>query len=270
MDKEQYTLITGGSRGIGKGFAFECARRGMNILLVARSGEQLENAANELLNKYPVLVKTFAIDLTEKKAPQNVFDWCKKNNYVVNILINNAGVGGTTIFDKSTVEYSDMRIQLNTRALVLLCRYFIPEMKKLPKAYILNVSSLSAFFAIPYKSVYSATKVFVLNFSKAIRDELVESPINVSVVCPNGVVTNKEISSRIEAYGKKGNVAVISINELATFTIEEMLKDKAVIIPKKINRVLVFFGKIMPDFLKQHILRNQFKKEIELSVKNNY
>ena len=263
MNEERYTLITGGSRGIGKGFAFECARRGMNILLVARSRDKLESTTKELLEKHSVSVDIFATDLTKSDSPQNVFEWCKKNNYIVNILINNAGVGGTTIFDKSTVEYSDMRIQLNTRALVLLCRYFIPEMKKLPKAYILNVSSLSAFFAIPYKSVYSATKVFVLNFSKAIRDELVESPINVSVVCPNGVVTNKEISSRIEAYDKKGKAVVISINELAKFTFEEMLKDKAVIIPKYINRVLVFFGKIMPDFLKQRILRNQFKKEVD-------
>lgn len=268
MSKERYTLITGGSRGIGKGLAHECARRGMNVLLVARSRKELENTANNLLKKYPVLVKTFAIDLTEKDAPQNVFDWCKKNKYVVNILINNAGIGGTTVFDESTPEYIDMRIQLNISALVYLCRYFIPEMKKQPKAYILNVSSLSAFFAIPFKSIYSASKVFVLNFSKAIRDELYESSISVSVVCPNGVVTNQEISSRIEAHGKKGKATAISINELAAITIEEMLKGKAVIIPKFINKLLVFFGKIMPGELKQRILRNEFKKEVELCAHN--
>lgn len=268
MDKEHYTLITGGSQGIGKGFAFECARRGMNILLVARFRNELENTANKLLEKYPVMVDTLAMDLTEKDAPQNVFNWCKKNNYIVNILINNAGVGGTTIFDESTPEYSDMRIQLNIRALVLLCRYFIPEMKKQSKAYILNVSSLSAYYAIPYKSIYSATKVFVLNFSKAIREELCDTSISVSVVCPNGVYSNEEIFFRIEAHGKKGKAIVLSIDELAKITIKEMLKGKSVIIPKFINKLLIILGKIMPGKLKQRILRNEFKKEVKASANN--
>ena len=268
MNKEKYTLITGGSKGIGKGFAFECARSGMSILLVARSRDNLERTANEIHKKYQVLVDIFAIDLTENEAPQNVFDWCKKNNYVVNILINNAGIGGTVKFEESTPEYIDMQIQLNIKTLVLLCRYFIPEMKKLPKAHILNVSSLSAFFAIPYKSIYSASKVFVLNFSKAIRSELYDSSISVSVVCPNGVITNEEISSRIESYGKTGKAATISVVKLATITIEEMLKGKAVIIPKFIDSLLILLGKIMPANLKQHILRNQFKKEVEFKVNN--
>ena len=265
MNKKKYTLITGGSEGIGKGFAFECAKRGMNILLVALPGKELENTANELKKKYSLKVETLAIDLTEKNAPNNVFDWCKKNNYVVNILINNAGVAGTAVFDESTPEYSDMRIQLNIRALVLLCRYFIPEMKELSKAYILNVSSLSAYYAIPYKSIYSSTKAFVLNFSKAVRDELYGTSISVSVVCPNGVYSNEGTYSRIAAHGNMGKYTAISIDELAKVTIKEMLRRKVVIIPKFINRLLVFLGKIMPDSLKQRMLKNEFRKEVDLT-----
>ncbi len=266
MNKKKYTLITGGSEGIGKGFAFECAGRGMNILLVALPGNELTNTANEIKENYSVHVDILAKDLTEKDAPQNVFDWCKKNNYLVNILINNAGVGGTSVFDESSPEYSDMRIQLNIRALVLLCRYFIPEMKKQPKAYILNVSSLSAFLAIPYKSVYASTKAFILHFSKAIRSELYDSSISVSVVCPNGVVSNKEASSRINAHGKKGQLTSISIEELAKTTIREMLEGKAVIIPKFVNKVIIVLVKIMPSVLVQSLLKKEFRKEVEPSV----
>ncbi|RLD68809.1 MAG: short-chain dehydrogenase [Bacteroidetes bacterium] len=268
MNKNKYTMITGGSEGIGKGFAFECAGRGMNILLVALPGTELKNAANELKARYSIKVETLAIDLTEKSAPENVFYWCKENNYSVNILINNAGVGGTTVFDESTPEYSDMRIQLNIRALVLLCRYFIPEMKNQPKAYILNVSSLSAFLAIPYKSVYVSTKAFILHFSKAIRSELYDSSISVSVVCPNGVVSNQETSSRIEAHGKKGKITAISIEELAKTTIREMLEGKATIIPKFVNKVIIVLVKIMPSALVQNLLRKEFKKEVEPGVNN--
>ncbi|MEN8120915.1 MAG: SDR family NAD(P)-dependent oxidoreductase [Bacteroidota bacterium] len=268
MNNEKYTLITGGSRGIGKGLAFECAIRGMNILLVSRSSKELLKIANELKNKFLVEVDFLSTDLTEKNAPKEVFDWCKKNNYVVNILINNAGSGGTTVFAESTPEYSDMRIQLNISALVLLCRYFIPEMKKQTKAYILNVSSLSAYYAIPYKSVYSSTKAFVLNFSKALHDELYDSSISVSVVCPNGVITNQEILSRIKLHGKKGKLTAIPVEEFAKITIAEMLEGKVIIIPKFINRLLIFLGKIIPGSLKQHILRNEFKKEVDFGDNN--
>jgi hypothetical protein len=264
MDKEQYTLITGGSQGIGKGFAFECARRRMNILLVALPGKELENTVSELKEKYPVKVDNLAVDLIEKDAPQNVYNWCKKNNFTVNILINNAGIGGTTVFDKSTPEYCDMRIQLNIRALVLLCRYFIPEMKKLSKAYILNISSLSAFFAIPYKSVYASTKAFIFHFSKAIRDELYDTSISVSVVCPNGVYSNKGTYSRIAAHGNKGRATAISVEELAEITITKMLKGKVVIIPKFINKTIIVLMKMLPANLVQRLLRKEFKKEIEI------
>ena len=266
MNKKKYTLITGGSEGIGKGFAFECAMRGMNILLVALPGKELANTAKEIAEKYSVYVEVLAIDLTEKDSPHDVFNWCEKNNYVVNIIINNAGVGGTIVFDESTPEYSDTRIQLNIRVLVLLCRYFIPEMKKQPKAYILNVSSLSAFIAIPYKSVYASTKAFILHFSKAIRSELYDSTISVSVVCPNGVVSNKEASSRIDAHGKKGQLTSISIEELAKTTIREMLEGKAVIIPKFVNKVIIVLVKIIPPIIVQSLLRKEFKKEVDVGV----
>ena len=265
MDSDNYALITGSSRGIGKAFAMECASRGINVLLVSRSGNDLEETASLIREKYKVKVDSFPIDLAEKESPQKVYNWCRKMNYTIDILINNAGVGGTASFEESSVEYDDQRIQLNIRALVLMCKLFIPDMKRLKQAYILNVSSLSAFYSIPYKSVYAASKSFVLSFSKSISYELSGSSINVSTVCPNGVYTNEEIRSRINAHGLIGRLTSISTNRLAEISINAMFKAKAVIIPKPINKFLLFVHKITPGKIEQKLLLREFNKEVQAS-----
>ena len=139
QQNEYYTLITGGSMGIGKALATGCAKRGMNLLLVALPGPELKETAATLSKEFHVKTYYLEMDLTQPDGPQKVFNWCKENNFIVHILMNNAGVAGTAEFETSSLEYSDVRIQLNIRALVLLCRLFIPEMKKLNNAHILNV-----------------------------------------------------------------------------------------------------------------------------------
>ena len=180
-------------------------------------------------------------------------------------MVNNAGIAGTTVFDETPIEYSDLRIMLNVRALVLLCRLFIPDLKKLPEAYILNTGSLSAYYSIPYKSVYSASKAFVLNFSKAIREELYRTSVSVSVVNPNGVYTNDGTFGRINAHGAKGRLTAVSTQELAKITIPAMFKGKAVIIPKFVNKFLLVLQKLIPEKVEQKILRKEFMKEVKVS-----
>ncbi|NJO91707.1 MAG: SDR family NAD(P)-dependent oxidoreductase, partial [Chloroflexia bacterium] len=198
-------------------------------------------------------------------APEEVYNWSKGKGYVVDILVNNAGIAGTSVFDESPLGYSDLRIMVNVRALVLLCRLFIPDLKKLPKAYILNTGSLSAYYSIPYKSVYSASKAFVLNFTKAIREELRDTSISVSIVNPNGVFTNDGTFGRINAHGAKGRLTAVSTDELAQITIPAMFKGKAVIIPKFINKFLLVLQKLIPGKVEQRILRKEFMKEVRVS-----
>jgi uncharacterized protein len=262
---KNYALITGSSQGIGKAYAMELAKRGHNLLLVALPDEKLGHTVEEIKSRFNVDIDSLAIDLAGLNAPQQVYDWCREKGYVVDILINNAGVAGTAIFDQSSLEYSDVRILVNVRALVLLCRLFIPDLKKLPKAYLLNTGSLSAYYSIPYKSVYSASKAFVLNFTKAIRDEMHGTSVSVSVVNPNGVYTNEGTFGRINAHGAKGRLTATSSEELARIAIDGMFRGKAVIVPKWVNRFLLFLQKLIPAKLEQRILRKEFMKEVMVS-----
>lgn len=261
-NKEVFSLVTGASSGIGKAIAYELASRGYSLLLISLPNENLTQVAEDIHEKYNVSTEYFEVDLSEQLGPKSVFNWVVKNNYKLNMLVNNAGMAGTSVFKECDEKYIDDRVMVNVRALAHLCRYFVPLLSQHEKAYILNVSSLSAYFAIPYKSLYSSTKSFVLNFSRAIRTELKETPVSVSVLCPNGVITNAGTYGRIEAHGKKAQWTSISPEKVARKAVTGCLSKRFLIIPGKINWFLLFLSRLIPRVLEQRILYNEFKKEV--------
>ncbi len=258
-----YTLITGGSLGIGKALARECAGRGMNLLLVARHEAELDNASREIREEFSVRVETLQIDLRAPEAPQKVLDWCRREGYAVNVLMNNAGVAGTVKFETSTLEYSDERILVNVRALVLLTRLVLPELKTHPRAYILNTGSMSAYYPIAYKSVYSASKAFVLIFSRALNEELRGSQVSITVVNPNGVRTNTGTHNRIDSHGRlTKRFVIMEAEEIAAIAVDKMLKGKLVVVPGFVNRVIIFVSRMIPRGIWQRKASNIFRKEL--------
>jgi short-subunit dehydrogenase len=131
-----------------------------------------------------------------------------------------------------------------------------------PKSYILNIGSMAAYFSIPYKAIYAASKAFVLSFSQALSSELAQSNISVSVVCPNGVETNSGTFARIKAHGFFGKLTKIEANRLAQVSINGMLNRKEVIIPKRINRLLLLLNYFLPGKLRRNLIKNRFLKEV--------
>lgn len=264
MDPElKYTLITGGSLGIGKALARECAGRGMNLLLVAKDQAELEDAAKELQAEFSVEVHILQIDLREADAPQKVLDWCKQKGYRVDILMNNAGVAGTSAFGTSPPEYSDERILVNIRALVLLTRLFLPELRTHSRAYILNTGSLSAYYPIAYKSVYAASKAFVLSFSRALREELRGSRISVTVVNPNGVRTNDDAHDRIDKHSWFAKRFLIhETGKIARISVDRMLKGRLVVVPGIFNRILILVSRMLPAGFRDRQTSRIIRKEL--------
>lgn len=261
-DDRRYTLITGGSAGIGRSLAFVCARQGHNLLLVALPGRELEETAEEIRKSYSVTVESLAVNLAETDGPQKVWEWCRQKGYRINRLINNAGVAGSAPFEGSDAEYSDVRIMVNVRALVLLTRYMLPELRESAPSRIINIGSLSGYFSIPYKSVYSASKAFVISFSRSLALELEGSGVTVTVVNPNGVKSNSHSSERIRTHGLIGRIVSIESDRLAEIIIESAERNHREVIPLFVNRCLLFLDKLIPWFLKRKILLKEFSKEM--------
>jgi short-subunit dehydrogenase len=257
---KNYCLITGASNGIGKSMAEECVKRGINLFLVALPDSGLEEFVGQLTEKKTVDVKHLSIDLTGLDAPKRVYDFTKENNIAVNMLINNAGVGGLGLMVDQKAEDIDTMIMLNVRATTLLTYYFLNDLKQLPKAYILNVSSFAAFMPIPKKCVYSATKAYILFFSRSLQTELKGSNVMVTSIHPNGVATNERIKRTMQNAPFLGKISALTPEEAAVASIEGALKGKKLIAPGKMTKVYYYFGSCLPYGLVNRIVGKVFSK----------
>lgn len=265
MKNEQgvYTLITGASTGIGAALAAECAGRGQNLLMLALPGEALAQKTELLQKKYGVKTAFLEIDLTAQEAPEQVLQWVEEKGYVVNTLINNAGIGDTGRFGGSNYSKMQQMVLVNVSALVLLTRLFLPMLRHQPQAYILNVASMAAFQPVPMKAVYAGTKSFVLNFSQALRMELEETSVSVTVVCPGAVNTSAAVRRRTADFGIWGRVSMLPPKQVAQTVIKGMLNREDMIVPGTFNKFLYWMKKTLPQKVQTLWLKRQLKKGAE-------
>lgn len=261
MNTRKYTLITGASCGLGWELATECARRGRNLLLTALPGENVKTLGEQLAYEYNIGVVGFEADLTkidEIKDLVRIID----ESYEVDMLINNAGLGGAKSFLEADPDYIGDIILLNTYALGMLTRLLLPNLKRQEKAYILNIASLAAFSPMPYKTVYPASKAFVYSFSRGLDAELKGTGISVSVAHPGGMKTNAEVSYRIEKHNRLIQATTLSAQKVAQICISRLLKRRKIIIPGFINKIYWLLLKIMPLSISLSYMRGLFKKEL--------
>jgi uncharacterized protein len=264
MSNQKFSLITGASCGLGKELATECARRGRNLLLTALPGENIKSTGEELSREYNVHVKTFEADLTKPSELKNLAAFISEN-YNVDMLVNNAGLGGALPFLEATPEYIEQIILLNMYALVMLTRFLLPNMKKQGEAYILNIASLAAFSPMPYKIVYPASKAFVYSFSRGLNAELRGTGISVSVAHPGGMKTNAEVSLRIEKHSRFIRATTLTTAKVAQICISRLLKRRKLIIPGFFNKLFWVLLKIVPISVSLTYLSGLFGKEFRRS-----
>lgn len=249
MSSIVYSLITGASRGFGKALAIECARRGMNLILVSLPGEQLADFSAQLRATYQVDVFAIEKNLCGDLACQELFHEIDAMQLNINMLINNAGVGGTALFtDEHASEYEN-QIRLNVLATTLITHLFIDKLRKSSPAFILNVGSLASFFSLAKKQVYGATKSYISYFSRSLRSELRKDHISVSVICPGGMYTNETSRETIRTGNLISRASCMQPEDVAPIAIDGLLRRKAVIVPGGINRALVFLDRWLPRFV---------------------
>ena len=243
-----YALITGASKGIGKAIAGELAARKMNLLLVARSTGLLEALAKELTAMHGIEAHTLALDLSDPAAPANIHDWVQRQGYQVSILVNNAGYGLSGAFDThSAKEHTDM-MRVNMNVPVELTALLLPELRRQPQAYILNIVSSAAYQAVPGLSAYAASKAFMLNFTRGLRYELRRSNVSVTAVSPGA--TDTDFASRAQITGQKAVKAAERFNmtpeTVAKMAVDAMYARKAELVTGFVNKLAAFFVWLLP------------------------
>jgi len=183
-------LITGASAGLGATFAQELAKRSMDLVLVARSQDKLEQLAQDLRDIYGIKVEVIVQDLTAPDAAPKILEIVNQKTIAIDLLINNAGFGDYGAFSQTSRRKQLEMIQLNILALVDLTHHILPQMQQRGSGSIINLSSIAGFQPLPYLSVYSATKAFVLSFSEALWAENQHRGVKILAACPGPTETN--------------------------------------------------------------------------------
>jgi len=184
-----YTLITGGTSGIGYELAKVFAKNGHNLILVSRDEADLTITRNELL-EMGVDAIMIPKDLFEKESPFDLYKEVCEKGYDVDILVNNAGQGQYGEFSETNIYRELSIIQLNISSLVVLTKLFLQDMIEKGRGKILNLSSVSSKAPGPLNSVYHGTKAFVQSFTQAIATEVKDQGITVTALLPGNTDTD--------------------------------------------------------------------------------
>jgi len=180
---KNYTLITGGTSGIGLELSKLFAQNGHNLIIVARDQHELD-VTSKLLSQYHVDVITMSKDLFDMSEGEELYREIKEEGIEVDILVNNAGQGYYGLFAEQELQRNLDIIHLNISSLVILTHFFIQDMIQKGEGKILNLSSIASQAAGPWNAVYHATKAFVQSFTEGLRNEVKAHNITVTALLP--------------------------------------------------------------------------------------
>ncbi|AZT84844.1 SDR family oxidoreductase [Marinobacter sp. NP-4(2019)] len=245
-----YILITGASAGIGEVFARALAAEKQNLILAARREDRLIALASELSEQHGVSVEVLAADLAAADGAEQVAAAVASSGWKLGGLVNNAGFGDRGAFTELSLERQLNMIQVNVASLVSLTWKLLPNLQEQQGSFIINVASTAAFQAGPNMAIYYATKAFVLSFSEALHEELLDSGVAVSALCPGATASE---------FAAEANMTDTKLFKAGTMSAEDVVKRaltkrrSAIVIPGLRNRLMIWLGKISPRLINRRI-----------------
>lgn len=224
-----WAVITGASSGIGYALAREFAINGTDIVAVARNEKRLKKLKDDFEKKYKIKVITAVLDLADAASADALYGMTSDAGLRVDYLVNDAGFGLRGDFLDTDFKIQQDMLTVNVLSMMRLCHLYGNDMRNNGMGRILNLSSMSAFFAGPYMSVYYATKAFVLSFSQALREELRGTGVMVTALCPGPTDTEFEKRAKLNRSEMYKFVKPKSAEYVAETGYAEMMKGKSVV-----------------------------------------
>jgi len=246
--RTRFALITGATSGIGNGFAHVLARDGINLVITARNETRLEEVKNELEDKYSINVKIIPRDLANPEAPSEIFEILKREEIILNVLVNNAGFNVYGKFEETDLEEEIKMIRLHVVAVTQMTKLFLRQRSRQVENMILNVSSIAGLVPGPLVSVHFATRAYILSFSLALSNELQGSDAHVTCLCPGPIKSaffgRAGMSDVRLASGKP--IKLMDAEIVAAIGYDALKKRKVVVVPGYRNKILAFMATVAP------------------------
>jgi short-subunit dehydrogenase len=238
-------LITGASSGIGLELARLFAVDHYRLVLVARNRAALQQIGEELQSKHGIEVRISPKDLAHPSSPVELFQELQEAGIVVDVLVNNAGFGGSGPFLQTDWHHEAEMIQVNIVALTHLTKLFLPQIQT-RRGKVLNVGSVAAFLPGPFTAIYYASKAFVLHFSEALAEELTDSSVTVTCLSPGPVETGFQKRAHSGGSSRANAPLYMDVTDVARIGYEGMKQGRRIVIPGWKNRLLTELLRLVP------------------------
>lgn len=254
-----YALVTGATGGLGKAFAYTLAQKGYKLLLTGRSEEKLTLLQADLKTSYPdIETHIYPADVADVDSRNAMMQAVIKDGYRIGLLANVAGVDIQKALYAYTQEKIVFQCRVNFEACVSFCKFALDN--RAENLEIINVSSVSGIYPMPYFAIYSATKSALTSFSVALRKEVKKEGVHVTAILPGAMPTREDIKEQIKGQGLWGKLAVKSPAWVAEYALKAVSKNKAKTIPGFWNKVMRVSTAWMPTSWKVSFIARRWSK----------
>lgn len=253
---EETALVTGASRGIGRELTFLLARDGHDVVLVARSADDLQELSKLVEEECGVNAVVIPHDLARPEAAGELHEVLREQEITVDLLVNNAGFGAHGRLVDMNPSTTAAMLQLNVVSLTQLTRYLLPGMVDCGHGKILNVASTAAFQPGPLMAVYYASKAYGLSFSDALVEELRDTGVTVTTLAPGP--TGTEFRERAGLDGTligSGSPFIMDVESVARAGYRGLMDGKSLVVPGIMNKLHHQLVRLVPRALVRRMVR---------------
>lgn len=256
---EVYTMITGATGGLGGAFVRLAVKNGENLILTGRHEEKLRLLKEKILAENTGTdVRIFAVDLSDEGSREETIRQIAAEHLKIGRLINVAGADIQKAFTEYTQEKLCFQCRVNFEAAVALCRFALEW--RTEELEILNISSVSGLYPMPYFAIYSATKAALTAFSLALREEMKGKGVRVTAVLPGAMPTRADIREQIKGQGIWGRLAAKSPDFVAEKSLKAVSRNSGKIIPGFWNKAMAAGTKFIPQSWKLRFIARRWSK----------
>ena len=255
LGKRQTALITGASSGIGEALAQRFARAGFDLVLVARSAATLRAQAQALAAAHGIRAWPAPADLSRPGAAHALAAAMKRARRPIDVLVNNAGMLEHGSFVEMPAKRHRELIELNVAGLTDMLAQFVPGMVARGRGRVLNLASMAAFQPVPSLATYAATKAYVLSLTESLSEELKDSGVSVTALCPG--ITATPMLTRARKASRELNelpgIVVGSVDDVADEGFEACMNGEVIRVPGALNLAAVLAGRAAPKWLLRRV-----------------
>ena len=259
--KNKVVVITGASSGIGEAAAEQFAKKGANIVLVARRKDRLEEVERKL-SKYTIKILVQVCDVSDKQQVKQMSEKVIDTFSRIDILVNNAGFVIYGKVEELSIEDIESQMQTNYFGMINCTKYFLPHFLKQNYGHMVNVASVGGSFGVPGIASYCATKFAMLGFSEGLQHELHGTNVGVTVVSPIMVRTSLFDHPSFKNFTKHATGISLSSETVANAIIKAANSSRLEIVVPSVVRIGIWLKHTFP-FIINPILGNAFRKQLD-------